>query len=146
MVEAARTVLPRQQQSNKRCAGGIKERYLVKYLTLLVGFTLAQLVVAVPMHDFTTEKCQSSTTDKVFQCPEYVNECSLPALKKIENQARDQGAVVANNSFTVWEVDDRVYNLSKFVWFKAKGVKSDGTAIEFKVLTQKSYFPPETCY
>lgn len=118
----------------------------MKYLTVVTVFTLAQSVLAAPMHDFTTERCQSSTSDKVFQCPEYVNECSLAALKKIENQARDLGAVVANNSFTVGEVDDRIYNLSKYVWFKAKGLKPDGTAIELKVLTQKSYFPPDTCY
>jgi hypothetical protein len=118
----------------------------VKVWTIVLASILSSASLAAETRDFTREQCRSSTSQETFPCPEYVNECSLAALNKIQYKAASQRAVLDESSLAVSEVDDRFYNPSKYVWFSAKATQEDGTVIEIEALTQKSYFPNRACF
>ena len=115
---------------------------------LLLGSSFSHAMAArnEGLTDFTKEQCRSSNSHDVFQCPDYVNECEIAAIKKIEYKAAAQRAILITDSLKVTEVDDRFYNPSKYVWFSAQAKLEDGSVIEIGALTQKSYLPEKECF
>lgn len=110
----------------------------------MIGF--AMFANANEIRDFTRETCQSSTSEKTFRCPSYVNECAQVALRKLEFMVADTGTVLDLESLRVNSVDDRAYNPSKYVWFEVNAKRADGSDIILRTMTQKAFFSSRGCF
>ncbi len=78
--------------------------------------------------------------------PSYVTECKVAATAKLKSKAAFHGGVLDESSVVVSGIDDRIYNPSKYVWFKGSARFPDGTVKSDQVLTQKSFMPSRTCF
>ena len=74
--------------------------------------------------------------DNVY--PPFVRECFLAAIDKLKAKADAKGAVLKKETIKVEEIDNRWYNLSKYVWFSALIETPEG-AEKVTVLMQKPF-------
>ncbi|WP_413287665.1 hypothetical protein [Bdellovibrio sp. HCB337] len=73
--------------------------------------------------------------------PSYVEGCKKVAILKLEAQAAKYGATLDLETVQVADIDDRVLNPWKYVWFIALGRGGEGGGvIQLEAMTQKPPF------
>ena len=68
--------------------------------------------------------------------PNFVRECFAGALAKLQAKANAKEAILKKETIKIEEIDNRWYNLSKYVWFSALIETPEG-AEKVTVLMQK---------